>query len=130
MLASSRELRELGCQVVVVAQGLRESGLKWKMDYGLPFQLLIDREMILYRLFGLRREVNLVWNLDIFTFYAAKVIEGRKDNMAYEGDDLTVMGGDFILRRTGEVIFAHSQSGQFDRPQVKDFLHCLTKLGT
>ena len=60
-------------------------------------------------MFGLHHEVNLIWNLEIFTFYSAKAIEGRKGNMAYEGDDLTVMGVDSILRRAGEVIFAHSQ---------------------
>ena len=109
----------------MVAQGLRESGLQWKKDYGLPFKLVVDRDMVFYQQFGLRREVKLVWNLEIFTFYAAKVIDGRKDNMPYEGDDLTVMGGDFIVRQDGEVIFAHVQTGQFDRPQVTDFLSCL-----
>ena len=126
-MTARKELDALGCQVVIVAQGLRESGVQWKKDYSIPFTLLIDREMALYRLFGLRREVKLVWNLEIFTFYAAKVIEGRKDNMAYEGDDLTVMGGDFIVRQSGEVVFAHVQTGQFDRPQLPYLLQCMGK---
>ena len=109
----------------MVAQGLRESGLQWKKDYSLPFQLVVDRDMVFYRELGLRREVKLVWNLKIFTFYAAKVIEGQKDNMAYEGDDLTVMGGDFIVHQSGKVVFTHIQTGQFDRPQVEDLLQCL-----
>lgn len=111
--------------MVVVAQGTRESGVQWKRDYSLPFQLLIDRDMKFYRQFGIQRRVSLVWNLEIFTFYAAKVIEGRQDNMAYDGDDMTVMGGDVIARQSGEVIFAHIQTGQFDRPQMADFLQCL-----
>ena len=111
--------------MVVVAQGLRESGLQWKRDFNLPFRLVIDQDMKLYRLFGLRRQVKLIWNLEIFTFYAAKVIEGRRDNMAYDGDDITVMGGDFVVKRSGAVVFAHPQKGQFDRPQVEDVLQCL-----
>ena len=128
MSAAHDRLREQGCQVVVVAQGLRESGLKWKKDYGLPFQLLLDREMELYRAFGIRRELKLVCTLEIFAFYAAKVVEGQKDNMAYEGDDFAVMGGDFIIRQNGEVAFARTQSGQFDRPEVAELLECLHKL--
>ena len=109
-----------------MAQGLRESGVQWKKDYDLPFTLLIDRDMAFYRSFGLRREVKLIWNLEIFTFYAAKVVEGRKDNnIPYDGDDLTVMGGDFIVKRNGEVVFAHVQKGQFDRPPVLQLLQCL-----
>lgn len=96
--------------------------MQWKKDYNIPFTLLIDSDMEFYRLFGLRREAALAWNLQIFTFYAAKVIEGRTDNMGYDGDDLTVMGGDFIVKRSGEIIFAHPQTGQFDRPQMADLL--------
>ena len=118
-------MEALGCAVVVVAQGLRESGLQWKKDYGLQFPLLIDRDMRFYRQFGLRRRLKLVWNLEIFTFYAARVVEGGKDNMVYPGDDLTLMGGDFIVRRNGEVIFAHAQTSQFDRPQISDLKNCL-----
>ena len=108
-----------------MAQGQRESGVQWKKDYNLPFPLLIDREMSFYQQFGLRRQVKLVWNLEICTFYAAKVVDGRQDNMAYDGDDLTVMGGDFITSQSGEVVFAHAQTGQFDRPQISEFLECL-----
>ena len=125
---TSLELQALGCQVVMVAQGQRDSGVKWKKDFNLPFTLLIDRDMVFYRLFGLRREVKLIWNLDIFTFYAAKVIEGRRDNMGYNSDDLTVMGGDFIVKQNGEVVFTHPQKGQFDRPKIADLLQCLTNL--
>lgn len=126
--AISGELRALGCQVVVVAQGIRESGLQWKKDYGFTCQLLIDHDMVFYRQFGLRREVKLVWTLETFNFYAANVIEGRGDNLSYDGDDLTVMGGDFIVDKTGNVVFAHVQSGQFDRPPVEDILKCIKKL--
>ena len=108
----------------MVALGKRESGVQWKKDYDSPFTQLIDRDMAIYRLFGLRREVK-VWKLDTFTFYAAKVIEGHKDTMMYDGDDVTVMGGDFIVKQSGEVVFAHRQKGVFDRPQITDLLQCL-----
>ena len=109
----------------MVAQGKRESGVQWKTDFDFPFTLLIDRDMAIYRLFGLRREVKMVWKLDTFTFYAAKVIEGRKENMVCDGDDLSIMGGDFIVKQSGEVVFAYRQKGVFDRPQITDLLQCL-----
>ena len=122
---TSLQLQALGCQVVVVAQGTRESGVQWKKNNSLPFTLLIDRDMKFYRLFGLRQEVKLAWNLDIFNFYAAQIIEGRKDNIPYDGDDFTVMGGDFIVKQNGDVLFAHSQKELFDWPKVADLLQCL-----
>jgi len=124
---ASQELQGLGCRVVVVAQGLRESGLQWKKDYNLPFRLVIDEKRNLYRQFGLRKELKLVWKLETFAFYAAKVIAGGTGNMVYDGDDMTVMGGDFIIKQSGEVVYAHSQEGQFDRPKLADFLQCLKK---
>ena len=122
----SLQLQALGCQVVIVAQGSKESGVQWKKDYGLPFTLLIDRGMKFYRLFGLRREIKSVFKVETFTDYAARVIaEGSLGGKAYAGDDLTVMGGDFIVRQNGEVVFTYVQKSQLDRPAVSDLLQCL-----
>ena len=123
---TSLELQALGCQVVMVAQGQRDSGVKWKKDFNLPFTLLIDRDMVFYRLFGLRREIKSVYKIETFTAYAATVVaEGSLGGVGYSGDDLTVMGGDFIVKQSGAVVFAYVQKSQLDRPPVSNLLQCL-----
>ena len=112
----------------MVAQGQRESGVQFKKDYDLPFPLLIDREMILYRQFGLRRKIKVLFKVETFTRYATQLIEGTTKSFdVYDGDDIAVMGGDFIVKQNGEVVFAYVQDSQLDRPAVEDFLQCLKK---
>ena len=122
---TSLQLQALGCQVVIVAQGTKESGVQWKKESDLPFTLLIDRDRKLYRLFGLRRQLKAFFKVETFTAYAAQIIAEGSLGKPYPGDDLTVMGGDFIVRRSGEVMFTYIQKSQLDRPAVSDLLQCL-----
>ena len=123
---TSLQLQTLGCQVVIVAQGTRESGVQWKKNNSLPFTLLIDRDMRFYRLFGVRRQIKSVFKIKTFTAYAARLVaDGSFGGEPYAGDDLTVMGGDFIARQSGKVVFTYVQESQLDRPAVSDILQCV-----
>ena len=109
-----------GCQIVVVASGTQEGGLKWLERYKLPFPLLLDRELVLYRMFGLRRSIQVAWDLKIFVAYAEAVAGGRVDNIAFSGDDVTVIGGDFIADSSGKLLYSYCSKEQYDRPQVEE----------
>ena len=54
-MAKGKNFEQLGCQVVVVDSGTRESGLEWLHERGYPFPLLIDRDRVFYHQLGLRR---------------------------------------------------------------------------
>lgn len=110
---------------MTVARGTRESGVKWMEDFKVSFPLYLDVERNLYRKFGLRRMLKASFNLAIFIYYADAVMAGRGDRMAYSGDDLTVMGGDFIVDSSGKLIFAHPSKEQYDRPYVAKLLEAL-----
>lgn len=110
---------------MTVARGTQESGQKWMEDFKTPFPLYLDMERILYRKLGLRRMLKASWNLAIFIYYADAVMAGRKDRMAYSGDDMTVMGGDFIVDSSGKLLFAHPSKEQYDRPYVAKLLEAL-----
>ena len=58
-MAKGKNFEQLGCQVVVVDSGTRESGLEWLHERGYPFPLLIDRDRVFYHQLGLRRFLNL-----------------------------------------------------------------------
>ncbi len=115
----------MGCQVVVVASGNREGGLRWFKEYECSLPLLLDQDLRLYQGVGLRRLVSVAWDLKVFLGYADAVVGGRVDRLAWPGDDVTVLGGDVILNTQGEVVYAYKSKEQYDRPQVGDLLSSL-----
>ena len=44
----------------------------------------------------------------------------------YPGDDLTTLGGDFIVDSSGKVVYAYPSKHQYDRPDVDDLLRHLS----
>ena len=110
---------------MVVASGTREGGFKWLSDYGFGLPLLLDGDMVFYRTLGLRRRLGVSWDLNIFIAYAEKVVGGRVDNIAYDRDDVTVIGGDFIVASSGELLYSFRSKEQYDRPEIADLLKVL-----
>ena len=45
---------------------------------------------------------------------------------AYDGDDATVIGGDFVVDDSGKVLYSYCSQDQFDRPQVKDLIKAIS----
>ena len=56
--------------------------------------------------------------------YAERKIQGIPLPRPYEGDDIFIMGGDFIVRKDGEIIYAFHQT-TLERPGIDDLLSCL-----
>ena len=124
------EFEEAGCQVVVVARGTIESGLKWLENVKLPFPLLLDISLTLYRSLGLKRSVKAVWTIPTIVSYAEEKVAGVPSTPAYEGDDLHVLGGDFIVDPTGKLLYAYPSKTSSDRPSLDDVLTVLENLKT
>ena len=119
------EFERVGCQVVVVASGPREGGLRWIQEYGCSLPLLLDQKLLLYKLFGIRRLIRVAWDLNVFIGYAEAVVKGRVDRMGYPGDDVTVIGGDFIVDSDGKLLYSYPSKEQYDRPEVDNLLSVL-----
>lgn len=111
---------------MVVASGNQEGGRRWLETYKSPFPLLLDQDLVLYRLFGIRRLLKVAWDLKVFVAYAEAVAGGRVDNIAYTGDDVTVIGGDFIVDTSGKVLYSYRSKEQYDRPKVGDLMEVLS----
>ena len=111
---------------MVVASGTRESGLRWLETYQSPFPLLLDQDRVLYRMFGIKRLLEVAWDLKVFIAYAEAVAGGRVDNIAYNGDDVTVIGGDFVVDASGKVLYSYCSQEQYDRPQVNDLIKAIS----
>ena len=112
----------------MVASGNREGGLRWFKEYGSSLPMLLDQELHLYRQIGIRRVVSVAWDLKVFIGYAEAVVGGRVDRIAWPGDDVTVIGGDFIVDSTGALVYVYKSKEQYDHPEVGDLLDCLQEL--
>ena len=91
-------------------------------EYGCSLPLMLDQKLLLYKYFGIRRLVRAAWDLKVFIGYAEAAVKGRVDWMGYSGDDVTVIGGDFIADSSGKLVYSYRSKEQYDRPEVDDLL--------
>ena len=123
MATQQEELDRLGCQVIMVASnGNRDSALKFCEFTNLSFQLLLDSSRQFYRLLGLKRSINNVWRVATLKGYAEEKVAGVPETLALTGDDLHVMGGDFVVDTNGRLVFAYASKTPRDGPTVDQVL--------
>lgn len=115
----------MGCKIVVVAAGTKESGKKWQEDYGLMFPLIVDPKWKLYRILDRRRSIA-VWMLESIVSYSEDKVAGISPSPYYEGDDLHIMAGDYIVDDTGKLLFAYHTKTPKDRPTVDQLFTVLS----
>lgn len=112
-----QELEERGCKVVMV--GFGPNGKEWmeanKVDF--PFPLFLDPETKLYRDLGLKRSVAKVWTLPILVDFAERIIAGTLNVHHPDGDDVHMLGGDYITDSSGNLVLAYSgKTSSAERP--------------
>ena len=56
--------------------------------------------------------------------YAERKMKGHPFPEFYDGDDPFIMGGDFLVRKDGKIVYAFHQTTPI-RPDVQDILSCL-----
>lgn len=87
-----------------------------------PFTILADPKRVAYHAFALGR---LSW-YRVFSPATLKLYwDLRRNGMkqeAYVGDDIFQAGGDFLLDRSGKILYAHRSKEPADRPSVTALL--------
>ncbi len=119
-----QELVKAGCKVVVVAAGIVESGRKWLDDYKLTVPLLVNPGRELYRFLGCRRSVT-VWSLENIISYSEDRVAGVPPSASYAGDDVHLMGGDYMVDDMGRLVLVYHSATPQDRPTVELIASCL-----
>ena len=89
----------------------------------LTLPVFLDQERSLYSAFGLGRRCSLL-GLHTVDQYAGKILRNEPFPPAYAGDDLFLMGGDFILDKNGVVIYQYATK-ETERPSVDEILSAL-----
>ncbi len=108
--------------IVAVSFAAPERLVLYQQIHKWPFVLLADPDRSAYSYFGLKR---LPWyrllSLSTLKLYFHLLRRGRKIEN-YGKDDYYQAGGDFLIDRSGALLFAHRSQDPADRPSVNKLL--------
>lgn len=110
---------------MVVARGIQSSALKWKATHEFLHKILLDPDLQLYRALGLQRTVKGVWSPGTMIAYAEEDLAGLPPAPAYDGDDIHILGGDYITDSCGKLVYCYGSQFSSDRPSVEQLLSAL-----
>ncbi len=113
---------------MVVARGTADSARKWLEYTKVSFPLLLDFGLELYRQFGLKRSVEAVWSISTLLAYAEEKVDGVPPAPSYTGDDIHVLGGDFIVDNKGQLLYSYLSKFSSDRPKVDHVFQTISQL--
>ncbi len=117
------EFQNRGYEVVAIAQASPTVLTQYLLKTPLMFPIVSDPDRTAYQAFGLERTS---W----FTFFRPRVIwgylrlmfQGTRLQTPYAGEDVRQLGGDFILNRTGELLFSFRSPDPTARPSIAELL--------
>lgn len=117
------EIRASGAELVIIGNGNAGFAQAFREDFALDGPLLIDPELRAYRAAGLRRgrvellSPRLPWN-------ALRALRGGSRQTGVQGDPWQ-LGGVFVIRPGGELVYAHRSREAGDHPAVDAILDAL-----
>ena len=88
--------------------------------YSVSLPLYLDPEQRLYHQLGLGRRCTVL-GTPFISSYARMRLLGVKIPPVYPGDDILLMGGDFILDQSGKLIYSY-KTQENERPTVGELL--------
>jgi peroxiredoxin len=122
------EFDRRGVTVAVVSFAEPAKLVPYQEHHQWPFTILADPQRVAYRKFALKR---LSW-LELFSpatlrLYWKLLREGLK-RVDYGKEDIYQSGGDFLLDRDGNILFAHRSQNPSDRPSASRLLQVIDEL--
>jgi peroxiredoxin len=117
------EARKVSIVVISFAEPLRLA--QYQEYHRWPFVILADPKRTVYDAFALRRlSWTQVFSPATLKLYWRLLREGKKRE-DYGKDDIYQSGGDFLIDRDGNLLFAHRSRDPADRPTAKKLLEIL-----
>ena len=113
--------------IIVISFAEPERLAQYEAQHQWPFVVLADPNRTAYDAFALKR---LSW-LQVFSPATVKLYwrllrEGKKRE-DYGKDDIYQSGGDFLIDRGGNLLFAHCSRDPADRPTAKKLLEIIDR---
>ena len=127
MQSSKSEFEQRGVSIVVVSFANPATLLSYQRQQQWPFIILADPQRTAYRAFSLKPlSLWRVFSLSTLVGYLRLPREGRRPRL-YGKTDIYQSGGDFILDRAGNVLFAHRSRTPADRPKTTQLLNAVDR---
>lgn len=125
MCDESSKIRALGAELVIIGNGTANFAAAFREDFELDCPLLVDPELRAYRAAGLRRgRVELL--SPRLPRNALRALRAGSRQTGVEGDPWQ-LGGVFVIRPGGELMYAYSSREAGDHPPVEEILAALEK---
>jgi len=124
--AARDEFAARGCSVLVVVQAKPEFLAHYLTRRSYRVAFASDPGRAAYQAFGLERTpLRSFLRPRVLLGYFTGMLRGYAPHMAYQGEDVLQLGGDFILDATGRIGFAYRSRNPTDRPAVSHLLAAL-----
>jgi NAD(P)-dependent dehydrogenase (short-subunit alcohol dehydrogenase family) len=117
------DIRDRGAELVIVGNGSADFARTFREDFGLEGPLLVDPELRAYRAAGLRRgRVELL--SPRLAGNALRALRSGARQSGVQGDPWQ-LGGVFVIRPGGELVYRHASREAGDHPDVDEILAAL-----
>lgn len=127
MKSLKSEFDRRGVAIIVISFAEPERLAPYQKHHQWPFVMLADPKRIAYRAFALKRLSWLrVFSPSTLRLYFRLLREGKK-MQSYGKDDYYQGGGDFLIDRDGDVLFAHCSQDPADRPRPEQLLEAVDR---
>ena len=124
------EFDRRGVSVVVVSFAEPSKLVHYQALHQWPFAIFADPERKAYQALDLKRlSLFRVFSPATLKRYLQLLFKGVKRE-PYGGEDIYQSGGDFLLDREGNILFAHRSQDPADRPAPGTMLEKIDRLGS
>jgi len=112
----------MGDAEVALVTFTRQRNLRgYRSRFGLPYPVLTDETRETYRAYGLGRGPWWrIWGPATVRAYARLMRKGAR--LQAPKEDTLQLGGDFVVGRDGQLVYAYRSKGPDDRPAVDDLV--------
>jgi peroxiredoxin len=126
--AFKHEFDRRGVGIVVISFAEPQRLAPYQEHHHWPFVLLADPKRIAYQAFAVKRLSLLrVFSPSTLMLYIRLLREGKKIQ-SYGKDDYYQAGGDFLIDRQGNILFAHRSQNPADRPPIEKLLNAIERI--
>lgn len=127
MQSFKNEFDRRGVAIIVISFAEPERLAPYQEHHHWPFVVLADPKRIAYQAFALKRlSLFRVFSPTTLKLYFKLLREGKKLE-SYGRDDYYQAGGDFLIDREGNILFAHRSQNPADRPPVENLLNAIDR---
>lgn len=127
MRSKQSELARRGVSVIVVSFAEPAKLVYYQEQHRWPFPILADPNRAAYQAFTLKR-MSLLRAFSPATLKLYwKLLRNGHHREDYGKEDIYQAGGDFIVDRKGDVLFAHRSQDPSDRPNVATLLDAIDR---